>query len=74
VCAQLGLPPLDCHDDRVMICGNMRMLCDARALLDARGFTASPGIGSPGDYVFERAFVEAVESLHERQLLQANCV
>lgn len=74
VCAQLGLPPLDRHEDRVMICGNMRMLADARALLDARGFTASPGIGSPGDYVFERAFVEAVESLHERQLLQANCV
>ncbi len=62
VCAELGLPPLDPREDRAMICGNMRMLADARSLLDARGFTASPGVGSPGDYVFERAFVEAVES------------
>jgi hypothetical protein len=45
-----------------MICGNMRMLEDARALLDARGFSVSPSIGSPGDYVFERAFVEAAAS------------
>lgn len=58
VCAELGLPPLDCHTDRVMICGNVRMLADARALLDASGFAASPGIGSPGDYLVERAFVE----------------
>jgi ferredoxin--NADP+ reductase len=71
VCAELGLPPLDCEEDRVMICGNMRMLADARALLDARGFAASPGSGIPGDYLFERAFVEAVESPHARQLLQA---
>ena len=62
VCAELGLPPLDPREDRVMICGNMRMLADARALLDARGFSVSPGIGSPGDYVFERAFVEATAS------------
>lgn len=61
VCADLGLPPLDPREDRLMICGNMRMLADARRLLDRRGFTASPGIGELGDYVFERAFVEAVE-------------
>ena len=29
-----------------------------RALLDSRGFTAAPRIGTPGQYVFERAFVE----------------
>jgi ferredoxin--NADP+ reductase len=34
------------------------MLADIRGLLDARGFSASPRIGSCGDYVFERAFVE----------------
>jgi len=34
------------------------MLADFRAILDARGFSASPRIGSPGQYVFERAFVE----------------
>lgn len=58
VCAQLGLPALDRETDRFMICGNMRMLTDARALLDARGFSASPAIGIAGDYVFERAFVD----------------
>ena len=28
------------------------------SLLDGRGFNAAPKIGSPGQYVFERAFVE----------------
>jgi len=70
VCAELGLPALDAAADRVMICGNMRMLADARALLDARGFAASPAIGCPGDYVFERAFVEAVE-LHAAPVRRA---
>jgi ferredoxin--NADP+ reductase len=53
----LGLPGLDSADDRVMLCGSMAMLADFRELLDARGFRASPSIGRPGDYVFERAFV-----------------
>ena len=71
VCAELGLPPLDPAADRVMICGNMGMLADMRALLDARGFSASPAIGCPGDYVFERAFVEAVAA-HAGPLRQAS--
>jgi len=29
-----------------------------RALRDSCGFTAGPRIGKPGQYVFERAFVE----------------
>ena len=29
-----------------------------RAILDGRGFSAAPRIGTPGEYVFERAFVE----------------
>jgi len=41
-----------------MICGSPQMLADFRTLLDSRGFTASPRIGSLGQYVFERAFVE----------------
>jgi ferredoxin--NADP+ reductase len=53
----LKLPPLDPAHDRVMLCGSMAMIRDFRALLDARGFRASPAIGQPGDYVFERAFV-----------------
>jgi len=59
VCGDLGVAPLDPATDRLMICGSMRMLADARRLLDDRGFRSSPGIGQPGDYVFERAFVES---------------
>lgn len=52
------LPPLHPARDRVMICGSPAMLADTRRLLDERGFTASPRSGHPGDYVFERAFVD----------------
>jgi ferredoxin--NADP+ reductase len=54
----LGIEPLDAEKDRAMICGSPQMLADFRALLDGRGFTAAPRIGTPGQYVFERAFVE----------------
>lgn len=53
-----GLPPLHPARDRLMICGSPAMLADTRRLLDERGFVASPRSGHPGDYVFERAFVE----------------
>ncbi len=54
----LGLPPIDPEHDRMMICGSPAMLADFRRLLDARGFAPAPRIGTPGQYVFERAFVE----------------
>jgi ferredoxin/flavodoxin---NADP+ reductase len=56
--ADLGLDPLDPAHDRVMICGSTQMLADLRCILDARGFEVSPRIGTAGDYVFERAFVD----------------
>ena len=56
--ADLGLDPLDPAHDRVMICGSTQMLADLRRILDARGFEVSPRIGTAGDYVFERAFVD----------------
>ena len=56
--ADLGLPALDAQHDRAMICGSPQMLADFRHILDARGFQAAPRIGTPGQYVFERAFVE----------------
>ncbi len=56
--AQLGIEALDPEHDRAMICGGPQMLADFRGLLDGRGFTAAPRIGTPGQYVFERAFVE----------------
>ena len=55
---QLGIEPLDAEHDRAMICGSPQMLADFRAILDGRGFSAAPRIGTPGQYVFERAFVE----------------
>ncbi len=55
--SETGLPPLDPAHDRAMICGSPAMLKDLAAVLDARGFTISPGVGEPGDYVIERAFV-----------------
>lgn len=56
--ADVALPSFTPDDDRAMLCGSPSMLADTRALLDARGFAASPHIGTPGHYVFERAFVE----------------
>jgi ferredoxin/flavodoxin---NADP+ reductase len=54
----LGLPELNPETDRAMICGSPQMLADFRKILDSRGFSAAPRIGTPGHYVFERAFVE----------------
>ncbi len=54
----LGLPPINAQDDRFMICGSPGMLADFRRILDAYGMNAAPRIGTPGHYVFERAFVE----------------
>jgi ferredoxin--NADP+ reductase len=55
---EIGLPPLDPQLDRAMICGSPSMLKETAAMLDARGFLLSPGLGQPGYYVVERAFVE----------------
>lgn len=54
----IGLPPLSPETDRAMLCGSPAMLADTSAMLDTRGFVVSPGVGQPGDYVIERAFVE----------------
>ena len=54
----IGLPRLGPADDRVMVCGSPSMLKDTCRLLDELDFKVSPQIGTPGDYVIERAFVE----------------
>jgi len=54
----VGLPPFNPEHDRAMLCGSPTMLKDTCELLDVRGFKISPHIGTPGDYVIERAFVE----------------
>ena len=53
-----GLAPLDPAFDRAMLCGGPAMLRDTRDALDRLGFKPSPGLGQPGGYVIERAFVE----------------
>lgn len=55
---EIGLPPLSPSIDRGMICGSPAMLKETSEMLDQRGFKVSPSLGQPGDYVFERAFVE----------------
>lgn len=56
--ADIGLPPLDPAHDRAMVCGSPHMLKDTCNLLDELGLRISPHIGTAGDYVIERAFVE----------------
>jgi len=58
LCQDVGLPPMNPSEARVMICGGPRMLKDTSALLDRMGFQISPHTGVPGDYVIERAFAE----------------
>lgn len=54
----IGLPALDPTVDRAMICGSPAMLKETAEMLDSMGFVVSPGLGQPGDYLIERAFVE----------------
>ncbi len=53
----LGLPPLNPEEDRVMLCGSPMLLADMKFILEQRGFHEG-NTTTPGDYVVERAFVE----------------
>ena len=53
----LGLPPLNPAEDRVMLCGGPSVLADLKIQLEAMGYVEG-SISQPGDYVLERAFVE----------------
>ncbi|MDR0479794.1 MAG: ferredoxin--NADP reductase [Burkholderiaceae bacterium] len=53
----LGLPPLNPQEDRVMLCGSPGLLADTRAILNGMGFSEG-STTEPGDYVIERAFVD----------------
>jgi ferredoxin--NADP+ reductase len=55
--ADMHLPPLDAHYDRVMICGSPALVRDSRGLLMARGF-AEGNHGEPAQFVVEKAFAE----------------
>ncbi|MCI3179202.1 ferredoxin--NADP(+) reductase [Caulobacter sp. CCUG 60055] len=58
VFADLGLPDLDPAADRLMLCGGPSVLADLKTILLARGFEEG-SIANPGDFVLEKAFVEA---------------
>jgi len=53
----LGVPPFNPAEDRVMICGSPGMLRDLKGMLEARGFHEG-NTTRPGDFVIERAFAE----------------
>jgi ferredoxin--NADP+ reductase len=53
----LGVPPLDPANDRIMICGSSDMLRDLKEMLEARGFKEG-NTSTPGDFVVERAFAD----------------
>ena len=53
----IGLPPLNPMDDRVMLCGSPQMLADLKVMLEDGGFEEG-NHGEPGHYVIEKAFAE----------------
>jgi ferredoxin--NADP+ reductase len=55
--SDIGQPPLDVAEDRVMLCGSPAMLADLRPLLEERGFSEGSH-GEPGHFVIEKAFAE----------------
>ena len=55
--ADLGLPPVDRAQDRVMLCGSPGLLADFSAWFEQGGWLEGTNTRQ-GDYVIEKAFVE----------------
>ena len=55
--ADLGVPPFNREEDRIMICGSPEMLRDLKDMFEKRGFVEG-NTSTPGDFVIERAFAE----------------
>lgn len=55
--ADLGLPPFNPAEDRVMLCGGPSVLADLKQQLIDLGYQEG-SIAQPGDFVLEKAFVE----------------
>ena len=55
--ADLGLPPFNPSEDRVMLCGGPSVLADLKQQLLDLGYVEG-SIAQPGDFVLEKAFVE----------------
>jgi len=55
--ADLGLPPFNPAEDRVMLCGGPSVLADLKQQLLDLGYVEG-SLAQPGDFVLEKAFVE----------------
>ncbi len=55
--SDVGLPPLNVDDDRIMLCGSPHMIQDLRTIFEARGFSEG-NHGEPGHFLIEKAFVQ----------------
>ncbi|OIQ88079.1 ferredoxin--NADP reductase [mine drainage metagenome] len=55
--ADLGRPPFNTDEDRVMICGNPHMMSELADILDGMGWKQGNN-GEPGHYLIEKAFAE----------------
>src|SRR4029077_11333387 len=53
----IGQPPLNIENDRIMMCGSPGMLEELRQMFEARGFLEGSN-SEPGHFVIEKAFVE----------------
>ena len=53
----LGLPPINRAEDRIMLCGSPGLLVDLKKILEERGFKEG-NTSTAGDFVVERAFAE----------------
>ena len=56
--ADLGVPPLNPAEDRVMICGSPAMLRDLKRMCEERGLEEG-NTSTPGAFVIERAFADS---------------
>ncbi len=56
VFTDLGIPPLDPAQDRVMVCGSLEFNRDIQKILDAAGLNEGAN-SEPAQYVVEKAFV-----------------
>lgn len=53
----IGQPPFNRAEDRIMLCGSPAMLAELRDMLNHQGWIEG-NMGEPGEFVIEKAFVE----------------
>jgi ferredoxin/flavodoxin---NADP+ reductase len=53
----IGQPPFNREEDRIMLCGSPHMLGELRQMLQDLGWVEG-NMGEPGEFVIEKAFVE----------------